>query len=275
MSTPRLMGVALAIVGLFLLIMMFNTQTQIDEIGETTDPILLGDLADLRDARDAYMVSAVGFLFLGLFGVFVLSERSVPVKLSEAQMHGTAKMAHDFAAGLSLAGNASYLPARNGLTKERLFLPATRDGSVPPTAVSDDLTVSPGKDGSTPGMLVEPLGLNMLNDIQSGSGTSFEGIGLEAAEGALQVLKHDLGIIRDFHFKERDGKTVLRVEYKELLDACRRIRKDMPDTCRQMACAGCACMLTAVARATNKMVVVQNVKNDQDTVVFTLNLKDW
>ena len=275
LSVARAAGVALAVIGIALLILMFNAQSKIDEIGETTDPALLIELDDLRDARDAYMVSAVGFVFLGLFGVFVLSERSVPVKLSESQMLGSARMAHDVLAGLSLSGNASYLPAKNGLTKERLFLPAPIDGGVPPAVASDDLTVSPGKDGSTPGMLSEPLGLNLLDSIQSEGGTGLEGVGLEATEGVLQVLKHDHGVIRDFHFKERDGRTVLRVEYKELLGACRKVRKDMPDTCRQMACAGCACILTAVARATGKRVQVEQVDNSKDTVVFTLRLWDW
>ncbi len=274
-SAARLAGIALAAVGALLLILMFDAQSQIDSIGETTDPLLLEELADLRDARDAYMVSGVGFAFLGMFGVFVLSERSVPVRMSGTQMYGAARMAHDLTSGLSLAGSASYLPARNGLTRERLFLPATRDANGPPAAATDDLTVSPGKDGSTPGMLVEPLGRDMLDDIESANGTAFAGIGLEAAEGALQVLKHDHGIIRDFHFKERDGRTVLRVEYKELLEACRRVRKDMPDTCRQVACPGCACILTAAARATGKLVAVEEVRNDQDTVVFTLALRDW
>jgi hypothetical protein len=124
-------------------------------------------------------------------------------------------------------------------------------------------------------MLSKPLGLALLDAIQSESGTSLEGVGLEAAEGVLQVLKHDHGIIRDFHFKERDGRTVLRVEYKGLLGACRSVRKEMPDTCRQMACVGCSCLLAAAARATGKRVEVEGVDNSQDTVVFTLRLSDW
>lgn len=275
LSAPRLAGVALVVVGAVLLVMMLGAQSRIDEIGETTDDALLVELDDLRDARGAYMVSGIGLIFLGLFGVAILSERSAPVKLSESQMLGSARMAHDFLAGLSLAGDASYLPAKNGLTRERAFLPAPREGGVPPAATSDDLTVSPGKDGSTPGMLVEPLGLDLLYSIQYESGTDLAGVGLEAAEGALQVLKHDHGIIRDFHFKERDGRTVLRVEYKELLGACRTVRRDMPDTCRQMACIGCSCILAAAARATGKRVEVERVDGSQDTVVFTLRLWDW
>ena len=275
LSVSRTAGVALVVVGAALLLMMFGAQSRIDEIGETTDAALLTELDDLRDAREAYMVSGVGFIFLGLFGIVILAERSAPVKLSESQMLGSARMAHDFMAGLSLAGSASYLPAKNGLTKERVFVPAQRDGGVPPAAASDDLTVSPGRDGSAPGMLSEPLGLDLLDSMQSEGGAALAGVGLEAAEGVLQVLKHDHGIIRDFHFKERDGRTVLRVEYKGLLGACRSVRKEMPDTCRQMACPGCSCLLAAAARATGRRVEVEGVDNSQDTVVFTLRLSDW
>ena len=69
LSVARAAGIALAIIGVALLVLMFSAQSRIDEIGETTDPDLLIELDDLRDARDAYMVSAVGFAFLGMFGV--------------------------------------------------------------------------------------------------------------------------------------------------------------------------------------------------------------
>jgi hypothetical protein len=82
-------------------------------------------------------------------------------------------------------------------------------------------------------------------------------------------------MMRDFHFKEREGKTLLRVEYSGLLEACRTVRKERPDTCRQMACVGCSCLLSAAARATGKLVGVEEVDNAKDTVVFTLNIREW
>jgi ferredoxin len=254
---------------------MLGAQSQIDEIGDTTDPALLSDLNKLEGQRDIFLVSSIGFVFLGVFGVFVLSERSMPVTVSRAQMLAAARAGRDITRGLSLTGNAMYLPRRKGLTRERMFVPAPTGQAVAPAALTDDLTVSPGKDGSTPGMLVEPYGLGLLDTIEEEGGTGFADIGLEAAEGSLQVMKHSLNLLRDFHFKERDGRTVLRVEHKDLLDACREVRKEMPDTCRQGACVGCSCLLTAAARATGKIVSVERVDNAQDQVVFTLELRDW
>ena len=274
-SAASALGLALVVVGAFLFMFMLDAQSQIDEIGDTADPALLSELNKLEGKRDIFLVSAIGFVFLGAFGIFVLSERSLPATVPSTQMLATARAARDIGKGLSLTGNAVYLPARKGLTRERLFVAAPAGQTVPPAALTDDLTVSPGKDGSTPGLLVEPTGLELLESIENENGVDLDGIGLEAAEGSLQVMKHSLNLLRDFHFKERDGRTVLRVEYKDLRDACRRVRKEMPDTCRQSACIGCSCLLTAAARATGKIVAVEKVDNSQDQVVFTLDLRDW
>lgn len=274
-SAGRSIGLALAVLGAVLLIAAYNAQIKINDIGATNDPVLQNRLANLSDQRDTLFVSSIGMLFLGVFGTIVLGEPSAPRAVSEAQMIGTARAANEMVAGLSLAGNSSYLPARHGLTKERMFISAPMNGRTPPAALSDDLVLSPGKDGSTPGLLLEPYGLDLMNLIETDLGTSLDNAGLEAAEGILQMLKHGFDMMKDFHFKERDGNTILRVEYDSLREACRTVRKENPDTCRRVQCIGCSCLLTAATKSTGKVVHVTNVDNSQDAVVFTLALSEW
>ena len=275
METSQIVGLALLAVGILLLILTYNAQSNIDEIGATNDPVLQDQVSVYEDQRNLYLVGGIGFVFMGLFAIAMLSEPALPALLSQSEMISTARMANETAQGLQLKGNACYLPARHGLTRERILVPATLENPTAPLALSDDLVMSPGKDGSTPGMLLEPLGFELLDRIEHELGAKLAGIGLEAAEGTLQILKHGLGMMKDFHFKERDGKTLLRVEYIGLIDACRKVRKERPDTCRQIGCIGCACLLTAAARATGKVVCIDEVDNSKDTVVFTLTLKDW
>jgi ferredoxin len=161
------------------------------------------------------------------------------------------------------------------LTRERLYVPAPNGRTELPSALSDDLYLNPGKDGSSPGILIEPSGLELLNSIEKETGIPLSGAGMEGAEGALQMLKLGLGMMRDFHFKQRDDRIILRVEYSSLLDACRSVRKEKPDTCRQVACHGCSCLLTALARATGKAVAIERVDNSSDRVEFTLSLREW
>ena len=275
LSRARLIGIMLAVAGVVVLLLAYGAQTDIDEIGDTNIPELQDRVSKLEAKRDLYTVSSIGLIFMGLFAIGVLVEPSSPTIVPEEQMISTARATGDVLKGLSLAGNAAYLPALHGASKERILISDSTKLITPPVALSDDLVLSPGKDGSTPGILLEPLGLQLLNEVEKEVGVTLGGAGLESAEGSLQILKHGLGMMRDFHFKEREGKTVMRVEYSGLLDACRTVRKERPDTCRQMACVGCSCLLIAAARATGKMVEVESVDNAADSVVFTLNIREW
>lgn len=275
LSQGRLFGFALLILGVVLLLLALDAQTSVDEIGETDEPALQDRLSRLEDRRDLYLITAIGTVFLGLFAIAILGEQSIPSVVSGDQMVAMARTSGGILGALSLAGNSQYLPARHGLRKEKVFVPATIGQATPAKALTEDLVLSPGKDGSTPGIIVEPLGLVLLDSVEAELRVKIADAGLESAEGALQILKHGFGILWDFHFKERDGKTVLRVKHKSLLDACRTVRRERPDTCRQMQCVGCSCLLAAAARATGRAVAVEEVDNSKDVVVFVLDLRDW
>lgn len=271
----RMLGLALVAAGLVLAALAYDAQRDIDWIGDTNDPDLQESLDTLEYRRSTLAVSAIGLLFLGVFGFAVLVQPSLPAAVSNAQMVSAARSYRDLVRGLSLEGNSVYLPAKRGLTREKVLVPASANGAKPPVAATDDMVLSTGKDGSTPGILMYPPGADILALIESERGLSVKDAGLEAVEGSIQMLKHGLDMMADFHLKERDGKLVLRVEYDGLLEACRTIRKAMPDTCRQIQCAGCSSVLTAVARATGRAVRVEGVDNSGDRVVFTLSLQDW
>lgn len=275
LSVTSTIGIALVVTGIALLALAYGAQSEIEDIGSTNDPVLQDRLLVLENQRDAFVIISIGVLFLGFFALFVLKEQSMPKTVSESQMIAAARTMGEVISGLSLAGNASYLPPRHGLTQERIFIPAPRIRSVPPVALSDDLIMSPGKDGSTPGMLVDPPGRHLIEEIERELNASLENIGLEALEGMMQMLKHGFNLISDFHFREQEDKVILRVEYGELLDACRTIRGERPDTCRQLACIGCSALLTAATRATGKIVAIDDVDNATDRIVFTLSLREW
>ncbi|MCJ7607116.1 MAG: hypothetical protein MUO94_04645 [Thermoplasmata archaeon] len=275
-TPPHMVGAAMVIIGAALLLIALTAQLDIDSIGETTDPTLLERVAQLQDERNVFLLFSIGAIFLGLFSAIVLAERNMNSTVPESQMRSAAKVSGDVVSALSLSGNATFLPARHGLSSERVLVPATTGPVSPPVAASDDLTLLLGKDGSSPGLLVEPHGKVLLDEIEQRLEVRFADAGLEAAEGNLQILKHGYGLMRDFHFKERDGRTVLRVEYSGLLEQCREVRRERPDTCRQMPCVGCSCILTSAARATGNMVEIESVDNASgDTVTFTLSVREW
>ncbi len=274
-APSTIVGLALISAGAILLVLAYEAQSSIDDIGaQTTDPVLKERVAALEDQRGLYLVSSLGALFIGFFALAILGEPSTPTSASATQMVSTARFAGGVVKGLSLGGNATIVPAAHGLTHEKMFVSASGMGELP-LALSNELVMSPGNDGSTPGIVLDPLGLALLDEIQEELGITFKGAGVEAAEGGLQALKHGMGLMKDFHLKDRDGKTMMRVEYRALSQACSQARAENPDICRQVPCAGCSCILTAVARATGKAVSISEVDGTKATIIFTLVLRDW
>ena len=134
-------------------------------------------------------------------------------------------------------------------------------------------------------LAVEPGAIGLVGQNGAGKSTLIQillGL-IQPTLGTAQVLGRDVRA-SGIHLRGRIGYMPERnamvpglngIEYAALADACREIREELPDTCRQMSCIMCSCIITAIARATGKAVRVKSVDNSQDRVVFHLELRDW
>jgi hypothetical protein len=266
----RALGIVFLLVGAAMLLAAIAANNDASAIGVSTDPVLTRKYNDLTHLRDLYGIIGVSAFFLGAFSLIIMTEKSINPMPAEAEMISQARIASQMMTGLNLYGNAVYLSRRGALTSERIFIPATRSRVHLPTALADDLALSPGNDGSTPGAVLIPLGIDLLAVCEKEAKRGFAGIGLVALENDMQALRFGFGLLKDFHIKESDGQIILRVEYSGLKEACKTVRTEMPDTCRQLSCFGCSCILTGIAKAIDQAVRVDSVDNDQDVVLFRL-----
>lgn len=266
----RILGILFIMIGVVLFFLAYAANNEVSAIGVSTDPELIQKFNDFARQRDLYMILGISAFFLGAFSVTVMAERSINPLPAEADMISQARMSSQMISGLNLIGNAVFIPAKGALTSERVFVPATRTRTRIPNAITDDLVLSPGKDGSTPGAMLTPSGIDLISACEDEAGRRFSGIGLEELEADLQILRYGYGLMKDFRINESADGIHLRVEYSALRRACRVVRDGFPDTCRQYPCFGCAGILTGIARATGQAIQVRDVDNSQDRVLFRL-----
>ena len=267
--------IGFAVFGAVLLFLAYSVQVDINALGTPLSPADEHARAVLEGQRNVYFLTAAGCLFLALFGASLPSERVTPVHVLQNQMVSTARTTGDYCSSNALDGNALYLPAKNGLTRERIFIPMSAGLMPPKNGLSDGVTSLSNGNGGVGAVLLEPLGLSLLDHVEGELNIKMSGAGLESVENTLQTLKHDYGLMKDFHFKGNGERKILRVEYGGLANACNAVRRERPETCRQNSCFGCACMLSAAARATGKMVKIESVDNTHERVEFTISLHDW
>ena len=264
------MGIVLTIIGIAMLLASVTANSDAMEIGTSTDPALAAQFKDLTHLRDLYGILSISAFFLAAFSLIILTERSINPLTAEAEMVSNARAASQVLKGLNLFGNAVYLSKRGALTSERIFIPATRGKVILPKSLTDDLIMSPGSDGSTPGALLTPAGIDLLTLCEKEAKRSCVGIGLAALENDLQSLRSGFGLLQDFHIKESNERITVRVEYAGARAACKTVRTELPDTCRQFACFGCSCLMTGIAKSIGRAVRVEDVDNAQDRVIFRL-----
>ena len=84
LSRARTFGLVVFLVGVLLLILAYGSQTSIDRIGATNDPLLQDRVSVLEDQRNLYMVVSLGALFMGLFAIAMLGEPSMPATISQS-----------------------------------------------------------------------------------------------------------------------------------------------------------------------------------------------
>lgn len=268
------LGLALVAAGLVSLFFAVSAHLDVLDLMPTTDPDDLQRISDLEDQRAVLLNLAFGALFLGVFAMFVMTERTIPADIAQRQMMSQVRLTDELVTNLNLKGSAAYIPAKFALTREKVLIPA-KDSSLALPIMTDDLVFSLGADRATLGIFLTPPGLDLLDGFERDLAVSNKDVGLEALEGNMQIAKLGLGLVRDFKIKERDGETILRIEHSAFADSCKTVRALMPDVCRQAACPICSAFLTGVARSTGKIAKVKRVENDTDRIQFHLELIPW
>jgi len=202
-------------------------------------------------------------ILIGLFMMFLVTERSIPQKMSDALVEGNMEVVRTITRELNLTGNATFLPKSAVLTEERVFIPLHQSTTVLPR-VDDGFVFSTGLDGQSLGIAVPPSGLPLLKELEQDA--DFEHTGLDGVEEKLQTFV-GFNLLRTVTLKQRDGQWDLILE-KPLL--CTN------DTtlCRQFPCPTCSAALTALTRSSRQNVCVQDVTHHGKATTFHLKIGD-
>jgi hypothetical protein len=200
-------------------------------------------------------------ILIGLFMIFMITERSIPQNISDAQIQGNLDAIRTITRELNLAGNATFLPKSDLLTEERIFIPLqTRDTVLP--EVDDTFVFSTGADGKSIGISVPPSGLQLLRELETEA--DFEHTSLDGVEEKLQTFV-GFNLLKSISLQHREESWKLALE-KPLFCTNNTL------LCRQFPCPTCSAALTALARSSKQHVFVREITQDGKKTTFHLNI---
>jgi len=193
--------------------------------------------------------------------IFLITEKTIPKKISDAQIEGTMNVTDALIRELNLTGNATFLPKTPLRTDERVFIPL-QTTTTPLPEVDDTVVFSTGTDGKSLGIALPPSGLTLLQEIEPGA--DFTHTDLESVEEKLQCFV-GFNLLTSITLKKRQGTWQLELETTQ------RCNTDTT-RCRQYPCPICSAALTVVTRAAKQPLRITETTHNGKKIIFHLKL---
>jgi len=212
---------------------------------------------------DSSLYIKLGFssILIGIFMIFMITERSIPRKISDAQIEGNLNVIKNITKELNLAGNAVFLPKSDILTEERIFIPLNKTDIKLPR-LDNDLVFSTGSDGKSIGVSIPPSGIKLLKEIEKE--VDFENAGIENVEEKLQTFV-GMNLLKSVNFKKGENGWELQLEKPIFCVNDQNI-------CRQYPCPTCSAVLSAITQVDKEKIWIKDITHNGKKITFHLKI---
>jgi hypothetical protein len=223
--------------------------------------IIIG-LAMLVNPTPFYIKLSFAAILIGVLMMLLITEQSVPRRISEAQNEGNLVFVQKMTKDLELEGNAVFLPKSRLLSEERVYISSEKTTSGILPYIDDNVVLSMSSDGEVRGISVPPSGLRLLKEIKANG--SFYDSDMENIEERLQSFV-GMDILKSVTLKKDTDGWKLELGHQK---PCSR---DQP-TCNQYPCSACSAVLTAITQAAKEKIQVIDTTHDDKKTIFHLRL---
>ena len=207
-------------------------------------------------------------MLIGVFWIILITEKSIPKKISDAQTEGDLHVVKKKIREFHLDGNAVFLTKSDILTEERILIPPNKSGVIKIPNIDNNHVFLTGSDGKNLGISIPPSGLKLLKEIEKDG--NFEDIGIENVEEELQKFV-GMNLLKSVSFKKQQNGCRLELEQPIFCPNDQNL-------CRQYPCPTCSAVLTAITRAasnasktSNKKLWINNTTYNGKKITFHLN----
>lgn len=206
----------------------------------------------------------IGFasMLIGIFWVILITEKSIPKKISDNQIEGNIDVVKKIIRQLNLDGNAVFLSRSDILTEERILIPPNKTGIIKIPNIDNNHVFLTGSDGKNLGISLPPSGLKLLKEIEKDG--NFEDIGIENVEEKLQKFV-GMNLLKSVSFKKQLNGW--KLELKQPIFC-----PNDQNLCKQYPCPVCSAILTAITRASKKKIRIKDTKIEGGKITFHLNV---
>jgi len=206
----------------------------------------------------------IGFtsIIIGIFMIVMITEKSIPKKISDAQAEGNLDIIKKMLKDLDLNGNAVFLPKSDILNEERILIPPNKEGVIEIPDIHNNALFLKGINGKNLGISIPPAGLKLLKEIDKE--VKFENTEIENINEKLQIFV-GMDLLKSVSFRKLQSGWSLEVTKPMFKNNGHNIHNQYP-------CPICSAVIIAVTRSLNEKMRIYNVTQNGDKIIFYLNI---
>ena len=216
--------------------------------------ILIGSVLTFKGAMDANqsMINAgIGGVFLGVVVLTFSTSDYIKYDAFKAMLSPYVELSRKLADVLELRNRAIYIPPYSNLPGGGIFIPLHENFDLDLAKLDGGkmFITDVGREREM-GLLLTPLGRELMEMYESYSEMDFANAGLHAVENSSAVLR-SLGLAKAVTVEE-EGEGI-----KVYVDG---VRMDCSETCEKIACPVCSSILLSIAKSLQELIAVENFK---------------
>ena len=227
--------------------------------------IVLGSLAGFKGAVDGNqsMINAgIGGVFLGILILTFSPSNNVKYDAFKSIVLPYIESYRRLSEALGLKGKAVYIPPYDNLPKGGVFIPLYEDFEIDLSRFDENtIFVTDVGKAKEMGLLLPPLGEDLMRMYEEYSEMDFAGAGISVVENSSAVLK-SLGLVKSISVEERGDKINIYLEGVKV-GFC-------SESCEQVACPVCNSLLLTAAKSLQELVLVEKFRFEDRFVVISL-----
>lgn len=206
----------------------------------------------------------IGFasIFIGLFMILMITEKSISKKTSDVQIEGNMNVIKKIIKELNLNGNAVFLPKSDTLTEERILIPPNETGIIKIPTIDNNNVFLKGPNEENLGISIPPAGLKLLKEIEKDG--NFKNTDIENIDEKLQIFV-GMNLLKSVSFKKQQNGWKLEIEKPMFCNNGQNLHMQYPGPT-------CSAVLTIITRALNQKIRIYDATRNGEKITFHINV---
>ncbi|MDK2789553.1 MAG: hypothetical protein PWP15_60 [Methanothermococcus sp.] len=210
----------------------------------------------------------IGSILIGTVILIFSHEKYLKYDISSTIFNDYIDLISKLIKNLEINTKGIVIPPRHNIKNGTIFLPLNEDFEINFAVIDDNIIFVNSDNKKEMGVVFSPLGKGFINMLDK-QGESIDEVSKEIFDEHLSYALSLFDMGGDVNIKYKDKDITISYKIKEN-EACKKLKKEK--LCEKIPCPVCGFVILGLARNLNKVLKINEIKQENNNVVIKLSV---